>query len=324
MQRRDFIKLVSTGALAVLFPARAQNPAKALIGILVTTTPSADQIEALQKGLGERGYVEGRNATLIYRSAEGKFDRFPALAVELVEKQVAAIVTIGGPIPARAAKAATSTIPIVFGYGGDPVADGLVASFNRPGGNVTGTTFISTALTGKRLELLREVVPQMTDVALLVNRKNTLAESQIKDAEAATRELNQRLHVVNASSEPEIEAAFEAISQSRANALVISTDPAFGILFLKQIVDLAARYKIPTIYPTRPDDGGLISYGASFLDIWHDVGVYAGRILNGEKPSDLPITQPTRFELIINLKTAQTLGLKVPASLLAVADEVIE
>jgi putative ABC transport system substrate-binding protein len=325
MKRREFIKLlVCTGALAAPPPARAQKSASAVVGILTTATPSAVQVEALQKGLGERGYVEGRNAAFEYRSAEGKFDRLPALAADLVDKQVSAIVAIGGPVPARAAKAATSTIPIVFGYGGDPVVDGLVASLNRPAGNVTGTTFIGTTLTGKRLELLRELVPQMTDVALLVNRKSTLAENQIKDAEAATQALGQRLHVVNASSEAEIDAGFETISQSKANALMISTDPTLGLLFLRRIVALAERYKIPTIYPTRVDVGGLISYGASFLEIWYQVGVYVGRILNGEKPADLPVIQPTRFELIINLKTAKALGLTVPASLLSFADEVIE
>ncbi len=324
MKRREFIKLVGAGALAGPLSARAQKPASAVIGVLTTATPNADQLEALKKGLDERGYVEGRNATFLYRSAEGKFDRLPALATDLIENQVSAIVAIGGPVPARAAKAATGTIPIVFGYGGDPVVDGLVASINRPGGNVTGATFIGTSLTGKRLELLREIVPQMTDVAFLVNRKSTLAEDQIKDAEAATQALGQRLHVVNASTEAEIDAAFEAISQSKVNALMISTDPTLGLLFMKQIVTLAARYKVPTIYPTRLDADALISYGASFLEIWHEVGVYVGRILNGEKPADLPIRQPTKFKMIINLKTAQTLGLTMPPSLLALADEVVE
>jgi putative ABC transport system substrate-binding protein len=324
MKRREFIKLVGAGALAGPPSARAETPANVVVGILTTTTPNADQLEAFKKGLDERGYVAGRNAAFLYRSAEGKFDRLPALAADLIGNQVSAIVAIGGPVPARAAKAATSTIPIIFGYGGDPVADGLVASFNRPDGNLTGATFISTSLTGKRLELLREVVPQMTDVALLVNRKSTLAEDQIKDAEGATQALGQRLHVVNAGNEVEIDAAFETIREVKANALMVSTDPTLGLLFSRQIIALAARYRIPAIYPTRAEDGGLISYGASFLEIWREVGVYVGRVLSGEKPADLPIIQPTKFELVINLKTAQALGLTVPPSLLALADEVIE
>jgi putative ABC transport system substrate-binding protein len=248
------------------------------------------------------------------------------LAADLVGNRVALILAYGSPVPARSAKAATATIPIVFAYGGDPVADGLVASFNRPGGNVTGATFIGTTLSGKKLELLRQLVPQMTDVALLVNRKGTLAENQIRDAELATQTLGQRLHVVDASNEAEIEAAFEEIVRINIDALIVSTDPTLGLLFHGQIIALAARYKIPTMYTSRQevDDGGLISYSANFLDALHQAAVYAGRILDDEKPADLPIIQPTKFELAINLKTAKALGLSVPPSLLALADEVIE
>jgi putative ABC transport system substrate-binding protein len=326
MKRREFIKLVCTGVLASPLPASAQKRTNAVIGMLTAVTPNAVQLATIRKGLDERGYVEGRNLTVLYRSAEGKFDRLPALAADLVGNRVALILAYGSPVPARSAKAATATIPIVFAYGGDPVADGLVASFNRPGGNVTGATFIGTTLSGKKLELLRQLVPQMTDVALLVNRKGTLAENQIRDAELATQTLGQRLHVVDASNEAEIEAAFEEIGRINIDALIVSTDPTLGLLFHGQIIALAARYKIPTMYTSRQevDDGGLISYSANFLDALHQAAVYAGRILDDEKPADLPIIQPTKFELAINLKTAKALGLSVPPSLLALADEVIE
>jgi putative tryptophan/tyrosine transport system substrate-binding protein len=326
MKRREFIKLVCTGVLASPLPASAQKRTNAVIGMLTAVTPNAVQLATIRKGLDERGYVEGRNLTVLYRSAEGKFDRLPALAADLVGNHVALILAYGSPVPARSAKAATATIPIVFAYGGDPVADGLVASFNRPGGNVTGATFIGTTLSGKKLELLRQLVPQMTDVALLVNRKGTLAENQIRDAELATQTLGQRLHVVDASNEAEIEAAFEEIGRMNIDALIVSTDPTLGLLFHGQIIALAARYKIPTMYTSRQevDDGGLISYSANFLDALHQAAVYAGRILNDENPADLPIIQPTKFELVINLKTAKALGLSVPPSLLALADEVIE
>jgi putative ABC transport system substrate-binding protein len=326
MRRREFIKLVCTGAVAAPLPASAQKETKAVIGMLTTTAPDAEQLAAIAKGLGDRGYVEGRDFNVVYRAAGGRFERLPALAKELVESNVSLILAYGSPVPARSAKAITATIPIVFAYGGDPVMDGLVASFNRPGGNVTGATFIGTTLSGKKLELLGKLLPQMTDVALLVNRKGTLAENQIKDAEAATQTLGQRLRVVDASSEAEIETAFETIGRANVNALLIGTDPTLGLLFHGQIIALAARYKIPTIYPTRAetDDGGLMSYGASFLGALYQAGVQTGRILDGEKPADLPIMQPTRFEMVINLKTAKLLGLAVPPSLLALADDVIE
>jgi putative ABC transport system substrate-binding protein len=326
MRRREFIKLVCTGALAAPLPASAQKQTTSVIGLLTTTTPDPTQLGAILKGLGGRGYVDGRNLTVIYRSAEGTFERLPTLARDLVERHVSLIFAFGSPVPARSAMAITTTMPIVFAYGGDPVIDGLVASLNRPGGNVTGATFLSTALSGKRLELLGKLLPKMTDVALLVNRKGTLAENQIRDAESATQTLGQRLHIVDASSEGEIEAAFATISRAKVNALMISTDPTLGLLFHGQIIALAARYGIPAMYPTRleTDDGGLMSYGASLPDALQQAGVYAGRILDGERPADLPIIQPTRFEMVINLKTAKTLAIAVPPSLLALADEVIE
>jgi putative ABC transport system substrate-binding protein len=221
--------------------------------------------------------------------------------------------------------AITNTIPIVFAYGGDPVSDGLVASFNRPGGNVTGITFIGTALAAKRLELLREITPQVTDIGLLVNPKGTLAEIQIKEVEEATHIFGLRLHVANVSSEGEIDAAFAAFSQMKIGALIVGTDPVFGRR-RDQLVTLTARYKIPTIYGLRdyPAVGGLMSYGSSRADTSKQAGVYVARILNGKKPADLPVMQPTKFELVINLKTAKALGLEVPSTLLARADEVIE
>ena len=235
------------------------------------------------------------------------------------------ILAIGSSVPALAAKAATGTIPIVFAYGGDPVGDNLVASFNRPGGNVTGITFIGTTLTTKRLELLREIAPGVTDIGLLVNPTSTMAEVQIKDAGDAAQILGQRLHVVNVGSEGEIDAAFAAISQLRVGALLIGTAPIFAVR-RDQLVALTARYGIPSIYGLReyPDAGGLMSYGASRADTWYQAGVYVGRILKGAKPADLPVVQPTKFEFVINLKTAKALGLDAPPSLLAIADEVIE
>jgi putative ABC transport system substrate-binding protein len=326
MKRRPFIRLTSAGLLAVPFAAHAQKTANATVGLLTTVTFDAEVLDAIRKGLGERGYVEGRNLTLLSRSAEGKLDRLPALAAELVAARVSVIMGIGGPIPARSAKAATATIPIVFAYGGEPVIDGLVASFNRPGGNVTGATFIGTSLVAKRLQLLRELLPHMTEVALLVNRKSTLAGPQIKDTETAAQTMGLRLRVVEAATAGEIDAAFETMAQAKVDALVLTTDPTFGLIHEKQVIASTIRYKIPSIHPTRAEatDGALMSYGASFNDSVRQAAVYAGRILDGEKPADLPVLQPTTFELVVNLKTARALGLTVPPSLLAVADEVIE
>lgn len=326
MKRRPFITLAGASLLAAPYPANAQKAANATVGLLTTGTLDARGLAAVKKGLGERDYVEGRNVTFIARSADGRFERMPALAAELVASKVSVILGFGGPVPARAAKAATSTIPIVFAYGGDPVLDGLVASINRPGGNVTGATFIGTSITAKRVQLLRELLPHLAEVALLVNRQSTLAEPQIRDAETAAGALGLGLRVVNAGSAAEIDAAFETIVQAKVDALLVSTDPTLGLVFGTQIRALAGRTKIPAIYTTRidTDGGGLMSYGASFYEAVRQAAVYAGRILDGEKPSDLPVLQPTNFELVINLKSAKALGLTVPPSLLAVADEVIE
>ena len=324
MKRRTFISLLGT-AIAWPAAARAQQPMPVL-GLLTTTKLADWALDAIRMGLEDTGYVEGRKLSIVERSAQGQFDRLPGLATDLVNSRVAVILATGSSVPARVAKAATSTIPIVFAYGGDPVADGLVASLNRPGGNVTGATFIGTALTAKRLEFLRDIAPRVADVALLVNPKSTIAESQIKDANDAAQALGVRILVVNASSESEIDDAFATMEGLKADALLVSTDPLFGFIHGKQIADLAARYKLPAVYPSRGDvdAGGLMSYGANLPDTWRQAGVYVGRILKGAKPADLPVIQPAKFELIINLKTAKALGLEVPPKLFFLADEVIE
>jgi putative ABC transport system substrate-binding protein len=263
--------------------------------------------------------------TIEYRSADGQYDRLPALAADLVSRRVDVIAALFTPVPARAAKAVTATIPIVFVYGGDPVEDGLVASLNRPGGNVTGVTFIIAALVAKRLELLRELVPKASSIGVLINPTNQLDETQLKELQAASRTLGLSIHVVNASNEDEIDAAFAALVQQGAGALLVGAD-AFISNSRDRVIALAARHALPTIYSVReaPMAGGLMSYGANVLDAIRQTGVYTGRILKGEKPGNLPVMQPTKFELMINLKTAKALGLDLPPKLLALADEVIE
>jgi putative ABC transport system substrate-binding protein len=323
MRRRDFI--AGLGSAVWPLAARAQQAA-ATIGLLTAANLPDWATNAIRTGLQESGYVEGRNLTIVTRSAEGHFDRLPALAADLVKSQVAVIFATGSPVPARMARAATTTIPIVFAYGGDPVADGLVTSLNQPGGNVTGATFIGSALLAKRMELLRQIVPQADDVALLVNPNGTLAERQIKDATAAAQTLGQRLHIINTSSESEVDDAFATMSRLKIGAFVVSTDPFFGFLGRGRIVALAARYRIPGIYNAREETGagGLVSYGARLEDTWRQAGAYTGRILKGEKPSELPVMQPTTFEMVINLNSAKELGLTIPPSLLGLADEVVE
>jgi putative tryptophan/tyrosine transport system substrate-binding protein len=324
MRRRKFLGVLGAAAAWPL-AARAQQTAVPFVGLLAAGTVPNWQFRSIQKGLNEGGYIEGRNLAIMYRSAAGEFELLSSLADDLVASKVAAILAVGGPVPARAAKAVTSTIPIVFAYGGDPVRDNLVASLNRPGGNVTGVTFIGTTLTTKKLELLQEVVPGITDIGLLVNPTGTLADVQIKDMKEAVEGLSRRLQVANVSSESEIDAAFAALSQSKVGALVIGTDPIFA-LYRGQIIALAARYKIPAIYNIREycEVGGLMSYGASLTDTWRQAAIYVSRVLKGEKPANLPVLQPTKFELVINLKTAKALGITVPPTLLATADEVIE
>jgi putative ABC transport system substrate-binding protein len=326
MRRRDFIAGLGGAAIAWPLVARAEQPAMPVMGLLTTTDLAGWAVNAIRAGLDEGGFAEGRNLTIAMRSAEGQFDRLPALAAELVKSNVALIYATGSPVPTRLAKAATTKIPIVFAYGGDPVADGLVESLNRPGGNVTGATFIGSALLAKRMELLRQIVPHTTDVALLVNPKGTLAERQIRDATAAAQSLGQRLHVLSMSTVGEAEAAFAAMSEQKVGAFVVSTDPFFGFIGRDRLLALAAQYKLPGVFNARYETnaGGLVSYGPVLPDTWRQAAVYAGRILKGEKPSDLPIMQPTRFETVINLRVAKELGLTIPPAILTLADEVIE
>jgi putative ABC transport system substrate-binding protein len=326
IQRREII--VTLGS-AVVWPlaARAQQAAMPVVGFLYSGSPetSGRSIAAFHKGLEESGFVEDKNVIIDYKWARGQFDRLPKLASELVARPVSAIFAWGTPIPARAAKAATSTIPIVFAYGGDPVADGLVASLNRPGGNVTGATFITAALAAKRFELLRELVPSVNTVGVLVNPKNQLADTQLNDVHAAARSLGQPIYVASASSEGEFEAAFAALTRQGVRALLLGTDSTF-FMRRDQLIALAARHGIPAIYTFRDyvQDGGLISYGAIQTETVRQAGVYVGRILKGAHSGELPVVQPTKFELVINLKTAKALGLEIPNKLLALADEVIE
>ncbi len=324
MRRRDFMAMLG-GSAAIPLVARAEPPA-AVMGLLTSTNLDDWTMAAIRAGLGEGGYVEGRNLTIIMRSAEAQFDRLPALVDDLVQRQIGVIYATGSPVPARLAKAATSTIPIVFAYGGDPVADGLVASLNQPGGNVTGATFIGSALLTKRMELLRQMLPDVTDVALLVNPKGTLAERQVKDATAAAASLGQRLHVLNTSTLDELDTAFAAMSERKVGAYIVSTDPFFGFVGRQRLLELSLRYRLPGVFNARREmsESGLMSYGPVLADTWRQAGVYAGRILKGEKPSGLPVMQPVRFEMVINLKTAKELGLTIPTAILALADEVIE
>ena len=325
MRRREFITLLGGAAVAWPLAARAQQPALPVIGYLSSNQPEAvlKNMEAFRQGLIDAGYVEGRNLIIDYRWAEGHNDRLLSLALELVHRQVAVIATNG--FGATAAKTTTSTIPIVFETGSDPVQSGLVASLNRPGGNLTGVFFLSRALETKRLALLREMVPAATSIAVLVNPTSPHTETEMRDMDIAARVLGVRLKVLNAGSPGEIEAAFAILSQERADALLVSSDP----LYFDQRVQLAAlasRYAIPAMYHDRQlvDAGGLMSYGARIPDGYRLIGTYTGRILNGEKPGDLPVQQSTRVELIINRKVASALGLTVPQSLLVAADEVIE
>jgi putative tryptophan/tyrosine transport system substrate-binding protein len=281
-------------------------------------------LAAFYQGLSETGYAEGQNLVIEYRWAEGRYDRLPGLAADLVTRKVDVIVAAGGTPAARAAKSATSTIPIIFNSA-DPVGAGLVASFARPGGNLTGVSLLTIELMAKRLELLSELVPQARVIALLVNPTNPITERITSDVQEAAHTKGVQLLILKASSESEIDAAFASLVQQHADALVVSTDPFFGSR-REQLVALALRHAVPAIYEWREfaAAGGLISYGPSLMAAVRQVGIYAGKILKGEKPADLPVQQPTRFELVINLKTAKALGLTVPQTLLARADEVIE
>jgi putative tryptophan/tyrosine transport system substrate-binding protein len=325
MKRRAFITLL--GGAAWPLAARAQQPRLPVIGFLNSGFPAerASFVAAFRQGLKETGYVEGRTVAIEYRFAEGHYDRLTSLASDLVDHQVAVIAATGDTVSALAAKRATSTTPIVFVIGGDPVKEGLVASFNRPGGNITGVSVISSALVSKHFELLHELVPQATVVGVLLNSGNPNANFELSDLQSAARSMGLRVVVVRADTESGIESAFASLVQQHAAALLVEPD-AFFLDRREQLVALAAHQAIPTIYSRReaPAVGGLISYGTNFAEVYSQAGVYVGRILNGTKPADLPVMQPTKFELVINSKTAKTLGLTVPDKLLALADEVIE
>jgi ABC-type uncharacterized transport system substrate-binding protein len=326
LNRREFIPLLG-GAAAWPTAARAQAQTVPMVGYLANATPSgfAQFAAAFGRGLSERGYVEGRSVAIEYRWAEGRDDRLPGLVADLISRRAAVIMATGGIAPALAAKAATTTIPIVFTGGADPVKAGLAASLNRPGGNATGVVNIETELTAKRLELLRALVPTAALIAVLFNPTSPTSETQLVDAERAARALGQQILVVHARTEGEFDAAFAVMIERHAAALFVSGDPLFTSR-RGRLAALAAQHAIPASYSFRdfPLAGGLMSYGADLLDVHRQAGVYVGRILKGEKPADLPILQPTKFSLVINQKTAKALGLTVPEKLLALADEVIE
>jgi putative tryptophan/tyrosine transport system substrate-binding protein len=327
MRRREFLTLLGGTAIAWPLAARAQPATMPVVGYLHSGSPNAFEhaVGAFRKGLSDTGYVDGQNVTIEYRWAEGHFDRLPQLAADLVRREVAVLVAQGGATSAVAAKAATATIPIVFSSGGDPVALGVVSSLSRPGGNATGVSVLTAALGSKRLEILHQVVPTAGVIAALVNPNNSTIEGQLKDLQDGAHVLGVQLKIFNGSTGAETDAAFVEIVQAGISALVVGSDPVY-LDQLNQLVALAARYKISAIHEWRDyvDAGGLMSYGTSLAEAYRQVGSYTGRILKGEKPSDLPVIQSTKVELAINLKTAKVLGLVFPLGLLGRADEVIE
>jgi putative tryptophan/tyrosine transport system substrate-binding protein len=326
MKRRDFLVLLG-GAPAWSVAAEAQQPVTQVIGFLSARSPgeATPILSAFLQGLRETGHVEGKNVRIDYRWAEGHYDRLPALAAELVNSQVAVIAATGGDPSPLAAKAATTTIPIVFTMGGDPVLAGLVSSLSRPGNNITGATLMGVELAPKRLELIRQLLPNATALGVLINEKFPQSAAEVGDTEAAARSLGIKIAVMNASTEPELTDSFARIAQQKLDALVVGTDP-FLLGQRSLIAKLGVQHRVPTMYHLRDFvvAGGLLSYGPSIAEAYRQAGIYTGRILNGEKPAELPVLQPTNFLFSINLRTARALGLQIPAQLLALADEVIE
>ncbi|HVM79357.1 MAG TPA: ABC transporter substrate-binding protein [Stellaceae bacterium] len=327
MRRREFIAVLGSLVAARPFAARAEQIAVPVIGFLSSRSAgdSVQHVAAFRRGLEEAGYVEGDNIRIEYRWADGQYERAPALAAELVARGVTAIVATGGAVSAQAARTATRTIPVLFLIGGDPVANGLVASFNRPGGNATGVSFITSALGAKRLELLSGLVPDASLIGLLINPNTADSEFQTEDVQTAARSLGRQLLVARASAPAELDAGFAALADGGAKALILENDPFFDSR-RDQIVALAARYRLPAIYHIReyPDAGGLMSYGASLADGYYQLALQTARVLKGASPADLPVLRSTRFELVINLKTAKSLGLTVPQTILVAADALVE
>ncbi len=327
MRRRDLL-LAGLAAAAWPISARAQQPAMPVIGFLSGRSPndSVANVAAFHRGLSELGFFDGQNVKIEFRWALAHYDQLPALAADLIRRRVTVIVATGGGITsARAAKSATAIIPIVFVAGTDPVASGLVASLSKPGGNLTGVSFVISALMAKRIELLHELVPKATAIGVLVNPNFPDTNTQLQDAQAAAQAVGQTLVIVNASTDGELKTAFAMLLQQRVGAVAVAADP-FLIAHAEQLAGLAARHMMPAIYAVREHAvaGGLMSYGTSITDAHRQAGIYVGRILGGAKPADLPVMQSTRFELVINLKTAGALGLEIPPKVLAIADEVIE
>jgi putative tryptophan/tyrosine transport system substrate-binding protein len=326
MRRREFIALVLVPALAKPLAAHAQQPTMPVIGFLNAGAAGALRVQhaAFGDGLKESGYVEGHNVTIEHRFAEGQFDRLPMLAADLVRRQVTVLFAVSNA-GAFAAKQATTTIPIIFGIGGDPVALGLVASLNQPGGNITGIYFFTQGLEAKRLGLLHELVPKATTIAVLINSNYQPAESQLRDVQEAAARLNVQLVVLRANTESDFDAAFTSLTQRRGGALLVAASPFFNS-WRERLVVLAARHAVPAIYEWREfaEAGGLMSYGTNLADAYRQAGIYVGKILRGATPADLPVVRATKFEFVLNLKTAKALGLAVPQSLLIQANEVIE